>query len=174
MGRSCSSMRLMLREVSSVLLCGFLLVGRMAAQEVVVAREAKAETREQPTPPPEQPRSESPTQTENKPRKKKAASRTPTLEEMRMAGALAAERLDKEAVPQSDRTAVSDNATPAASTQSLPVAATPAKKESRHEQTSTPRRSSSRSAKPEPVGAIRPTMMDSGREEPSATPSPSR
>jgi hypothetical protein len=32
------------------------------------------------------------------------------------------------------------------------------------------RRSSPASAKPEPVGPIRPTMMETGREEPSATP----
>jgi hypothetical protein len=47
----------------------------------------------------------------------------------------------------------------------------PLKKEPSTGQTSVPRRSNPRSTKPEPLGPIRPTMIESGRQEPSATPS---
>jgi hypothetical protein len=46
----------------------------------------------------------------------------------------------------------------------------PVKKESHAGQKSVPRRPSPRTTKPEGVGAIRPTMIESGRQEPSATP----
>jgi hypothetical protein len=50
--------------------------------------------------------------------------------------------------------------------------AKPLKKEPRTGQTSVPPRPNPRTTKPEAVGAIRPTMIESGRQEPSATPSP--
>jgi len=43
----------MLRKVLIVLLCGFAIAGQMRAQEVMVARETKPNTSEQPAPAPE-------------------------------------------------------------------------------------------------------------------------
>jgi hypothetical protein len=53
------------------------------------------------------------------------------------------------------------------------VSATPKllKNEPRTGQTTVPRRSNPRSTKPEPLGAIRPTMIESRRQESTATPS---
>jgi hypothetical protein len=41
-----------------------------------------------------------------------------------------------------------------------------------HEENSASRRSGTRTAKPDPVGVIRPTMMETGRQEPGGTPLP--
>jgi len=64
------------------LLCGLSVAGQMRAQEVVVAREEKPSASEQ---------------VDTQARKKKSASTALTVEEMRMAGALAAERQKKQA-----------------------------------------------------------------------------
>jgi hypothetical protein len=163
----------MLKGLFRALLCSLVLVGQIHAQEVIVSREIKPETPKQAAPPPEQTPSESPAPERTKPksRGKKSSSSVPTAEEMRMAGALAAERLENRSPPPAARTGGSDSQ-PAA-TETPTVSGTPkrVKRETRTGQTSVPRRSSSPVTKPETIGPIRPTMMESGRQEPSATPS---
>ncbi len=172
MGCSCLSRLFMLKAFFSALIGSLVLVGQVHAQEVIVAHEKKPEAPKQAAPSSAQTPSESPAPALTKPksREKKSASTTLTAEQMRMAGALAAERLENTSSPQPARTGGSDSEHSAAE---LPtVSATPpVKKEPRTQQTSESRRPSSRTPKPEPVGAVRPTMMESGREEPSATPS---
>jgi len=150
-----------------VLLCGLILVGHTHAQEVIVARETKPEAPKQAAPPPEQTPSESatPEPERAKPKsRKKSTSAEPTLEQMRMAGALAAERLENRISPQPGKTRGSDSEPAATESPAFSETPKPIKKEARA-------RPSPRSTKPEAIGAIRPTMMESGREEPSATPS---
>lgn len=172
-GRSCLSRRIVPRGFFMVLLCSFLLWGQTHAQEVIVARETKPEAPKQAAPPPEQTPSESATPEQAKPksRTKKSASGEPTLEQMRMAGALAAERLDNPSPSQKNKSGQSGSETAATPIPTVRETPRPAKKETRPEQTVTPRRSTSRPAKPEPHGAVRPTLMESGREQPSASPS---
>jgi hypothetical protein len=163
----------MLKGLLTSLFCSLVLVGHVDAQEVIVAHETKPEAPKQAASPSEQTPSESPSPEQSKPksRQKKSRSSTPTAEEMRMAGALAAERLENRNVRQAARTSGSDSE-PAA-TEPPTVSGTPkqAKKESRSAQTSASRRLSSPTTKPEPIGAVRPTMIESGRQEPSVTPS---
>lgn len=162
------------RGFFSVLLCSFILTGQTHAQEVIVARETKPEAPKQAAPPPEQTPLESatPERTRPKSRGKRSTSAEPTLEQMRMAGALAAERLSNPSASEARKSGQSDSeATPTPSPAVLETPR-PAKKETRSEQTSTARRSSSRTAKPEVTGAVRPTLMESGREQPGASPSP--
>jgi hypothetical protein len=160
-----------------VLLCSFILVGHTHAQQVIVARETKPEAPKQAAPPPEQTPAESatPAQVEHpkpKSRSKRSTSAEPTLEEMRMAGALAAERLNSPSPSQTRRSGRSDSeaAVPTPSP-AVPETPKPARRETRSEQTSTSRRPGSRVTKPDASGAVRPTFMQSGREQPSATPS---
>jgi hypothetical protein len=122
---------------------------------------------------PEQFPSESPTRSQpskRKSREKKSSSTTPTLEEMRKAGALAAERLDSPAPLPTTKTRASGERHAVAETPPATPTPRPVKRETRAEETRPSHRSSPASAKPEPVGPIRPTMMETGREEPSATP----
>jgi hypothetical protein len=174
-GHSCLSRRLMPTGFFMMLLCSFILVGQTHAQEVIVARETKPEAPKQAAPPPEQTPSESATPEQPKPksRSKKSISAEPTLEQMRMAGALAAERLNNPSPSQRNRSSgqLDSEAAPTPSP-AVPEIPRPAKREAHSEQTSTSRRPSSRTAKPEAVGAVRPTLMESGREQPSASPSP--
>jgi hypothetical protein len=159
-----------------VLLCGFVLVGQTHAQEVIVTRETKPESPKQTAPPSEQTPSKSatpePERTKPKSRGKKSTSAELTLEQMRMAGALAAERLNNPSPSQTRRSGQSDSEAAPTPSPAAPETPRPAKKEPRSEQTSTARRSSSRTAKPEAIGAVRSTFMESGREQPSASPSP--
>src|SRR5205823_12684483 len=78
----------MSREFLTALLCGFAITGQICAQEVVVAREAK--TNPAVTPVSKGTDLESETATEV--RAKKSAPHVLTVEQMRMAGTLAAER----------------------------------------------------------------------------------
>jgi len=172
MGWSRLSRRFMPRGFFSVLLCSFILVCQTHAQEVIVARETKPEPPKQAAPAPAETPSESatPERTKAKSRGKRSTSAERTLEQMRMAGALAAERLNNPSPSQTRRSGQSEVAptpNPAA-----PETPRPVKKETRSEQTSTARRPSSRTAKPEATSAVRPTLMESGREQPSASPSP--
>ena len=160
-----------------VLLCGLILVGHTHAQEVIVARETKPEAPKQAAPPPEQTPSESATpEPERAKRKsrKKSASAEPTLEQMRMAGALAAERLDNPSPSQAKKSGRSDSEAAPTPSPAVPETPRPAKKETRSERTSTSRRPSSQTAKPDASGAVRSTFMESGRSEPSSTPLPKR
>ena len=170
-GWSCLSRRFIPRGFFSVLLYGFIVLGQTHAQEVIVARETKPEAPKQAAPPPEQTPSES-TLAKPKSRGKRSTSAEPTLEQMRMAGALAAERLNNPGPSQTRRSGQSDSEAAPTPSPSVPETPRPAKKETRSEQTSTARRPSSRAAKPEASSAVRPTMMESGREQPTASPSP--
>jgi hypothetical protein len=157
----------MLREVLTAFLCGFAVAGQICAQEVVVAHETKPNPSERVAPVSEGTKSESDTATELKShvREKKSASITPTIEEMRMAGALAAERQKNQGrVEQASTTGGSG--LPAAKTGALAVEQ---KKETRAEQTNASRASTSQTTKSETVAPIRPTMIESGKQEPAAS-----
>ena len=171
-GWSCLSRRFIPRGFFSVLLYGFIVLGQTHAQEVIVARETKPEAPKQAAPTPEQTPSESATPAKPKSRGKRSTSAEPTLEQMRMAGALAAERLNNPRPSQKRRSGQSDSEAAPTPSLAAPETPRPAKKETRSEQTSTARRPSSRAAKPEASSAVRPTMMESGREQPTASPSP--
>ncbi len=88
----------MLKGLFTALLCGLAIAGQLRAQEVVVAREAKPNPTERVEPISEGTDSESATATgmKSQVREKKSASTILTLEQMRMAGALAAERQKKQ------------------------------------------------------------------------------
>src|SRR6266536_1386909 len=161
----------MLRKVLTALLCGFAIAGQMRAQEVVVARETKPDTPEQGAPTSERTDTESGTSTEAKSqvRKKKSPSAALTVEQMRMAGALAAERLKGRTLQEGGAAGGSSSQTPAAETRNASGAAERVKKETRVEQTDASRASNSRTTKSEAVGPIRPTMIESGKQEPSAS-----
>ena len=155
-----------------LLLCSFIFVGHLYSQEVIVARETKPEAPKQ-APPPEQTPAESatPELERAKPKsRKKSASAAPTLEEMRRAGALAAERLNNPNSSPARKSGESDSEAAATPTPAVPETPRPAKREPRSEQTNASRRPRSRTAKPDASGAVRPTFMESGRAEPSPTP----
>jgi hypothetical protein len=155
-----------------VLLCNFILVGHLYSQEVIVARETKPEAPKQ-APPPEQTPAElaTPEPEKAKPKsRKKSASAEPTLEEMRMAGALAAERLNNPNPSPARKSGHSDSEAASTPSPAVPETPRPVKRETHSEQTNPSHRPSSRTAKPDTTGAVRPTFMESGRSEPSATP----
>ncbi len=172
MGRGCLLRLFMLKASFSALLCSLVLVGQADSQEVIVAHEKKPEAPKQAAPSSEETPSESPSPTLTKPksREKKSGSTTLTAEQMRMAGALAAERLENRSSPQTARTGGSDSEPSATESPIVSETPKPVKEEARPRQRSGSRRPSSRTPKPEPIGAIRPTMIESGRQEPSATP----
>ncbi|HEX4653441.1 MAG TPA: hypothetical protein VH227_04260 [Candidatus Udaeobacter sp.] len=165
----------MLRGFLGAVLCSFLLIGGIHAQEVIVARETKPEAAKPPPEPSEQTTSEPPTEMpkKSKTREKKSNSKTPTLEDMRIAGARAAERLNNPTPSSSSAAKPAEPELDAAATGASAVSATttPAKKESR-EQRSASHRAAPRITKPDPIGAIRPTMIETGRQEPGGTPLP--
>jgi len=148
--------------------CSFIFSTYLHAQEVIVARETKPEAPKQAVPSSEQSPSESlaPEPAKPKSRQEKSGSAVPTLEQMRMAGARAAEGLENRPLPQSTRE-IAPAPVPTVAETPRPV-----KRESPVEQRSTSPMSKPRSNKLEGIGPIRPTMIESGREEPSATPSP--
>jgi hypothetical protein len=163
----------MLKAFFSALICSLVLVEQADSQEVIVAHEKKPEASKQAAASSEETPSESPApaQTKSKSREKKPDSTTLTAEQMRMAGALAAERLENRSSPPPARAGGSDSEPSEAELPTVSATAKPLKKEPRTGQTSVPRRPNPRTTKPEPMGAIRPTMIESGRQEPSATPS---
>jgi hypothetical protein len=164
-----------------IALCSLVVAGRLCAQEVIVARETKPHTSPQATPAPEQVRteftpaseqtaSESPAATPKRRSRAKKSSSAPTIEEMRMAGAAAAERSDNHVTSQPAKTHVSEEQRPVSEAPVVTPSPRSLKKEVRAEHTPAPRRSSSGTLKSDTIAPIRPTMMESGREEPSATP----
>jgi len=158
-----------------VLFCSFMLVGHTRAQEVIVARETKPEAPKQAAPPPDQTPPESATPEPERPKpksRKKSASTEPTLEQMRMSGALAAERLNNPSPSQTKRAGQSDSEAAPTPSSAVPETPRPAKKQTRSEQTSTARRPSSRTEKQGASGVVRPTLMEAGREHPTASPLP--
>jgi len=164
----------MLKGFFKQLLCSVFLVGQMIhAQEVVVPHETKPEGPEQaaPSSESEQTPSESaaPRRTKPKPREKKSVA--PTLDQMRAAGALAAEGQNDRSVSQPTRKDTSHSETAAVPRPAVSTTPTPVKREAQVEQKRASRPSTPRSTKLEPIGPIRPTMIESGREQPSTTPS---
>jgi hypothetical protein len=169
-------------------LCSLLIAGEIHAQEVIVAREKKPETAAQSTPPPEQIQSESPAATppaeqtqlesptplpspaKRKSHEKKSSSTALTLEQMRKAGAEAAERLESPNPPPAAKTSAPEEPRAVAEPPIITATPRPQRREARAEETRPSHRSSAAGPKPETVGPIRPTMMENGREEPSATP----
>src|SRR5689334_3900265 len=107
------------------LLYGFVLIGEIQAQEVIVAHETKPQAPKQATPPAEQTSSESPTPEPSKPKShtRKSTSAEPTLEQMRKAGAIAAERLNNPSPSQTSRSSEADSE--AAPRSRPPVSETP-------------------------------------------------
>ena len=162
----------MLKRFFRAILCSVVLTGKIHAQEVIVAREKKSELPKRTPQPSEQLASESATPAPRKSnsREKKSVPARLTLEEMRAAGARAAEGPKDRSVSQSTKTREPD-------VESVPmpnpiVAETPrpVKRETPVEQRSSSHPSRSRGTNIEGVGPIRPTMLESGRE--AATPSP--
>ena len=149
------------------LLCGVAVAGQMRAQEVVVAHEEKPSASEGAAPVSERTDSESATATrmDIQARKKKSASTALTVEQMRMAGALAAER-------QKNQTRVEQTSGTGGPSRQAPktfggtLGNDRQKKQIHLEQPSVPRASNSQTGKPEAVGPVRPTMIESGNQEP--------
>jgi hypothetical protein len=163
----------MLKRVFWGLLCSVIFAGKIHAQEVIVAREKKPERSTETPAPSEQVASESPTPgpRKSKAREKKSLPPTLTLEEMRAAGARAAGGSNEGSGSQSTKTRQ-----PEVETTPMPnptVAETPrsVKRETPVEQRSSSRPARSRGTNIEGMGPIRPTMMESGREAPSPSPS---
>lgn len=154
-------------KLFTAFLCGFVVVGQIRSQEVIVARDAKGNASEQGVPPSETNTSRPGTSAEARPQgqRKKSGSTQLTIEQMRMAGALAAERLKSQAHIEPAR--VSSNlqavSTPVPSTFGV---AKPIRKETRDGQTSASRPSNLRNPKSEVIDPVRPTMIEGGKETP--------
>jgi hypothetical protein len=161
----------MLKRFFPVILFSVVLIGKIHAQEVIVAREKKSELPAHTPHPSEQLSSESTTSTprKSKPREKKSAPPKLTLEEMRAAGARAAEGPKERSVSQSTKTREPDVENAPAPTPPVETHRS-VKRETPIEQKSSSHSSTSRGANIEGLGPIRPTMMESGRE--ASTPSP--
>jgi hypothetical protein len=162
---------IMLKRFFAAVLCGFILIGKIHAQEVIVAREKKIELPAKTPQPAPNAASESAPPTPHKPRlrEKKSAPAKLTLEEMRAAGARAAEGTTEQSAPHSIK--MRDAEVESAAIPSPTVASgRTVKRETPVEPRSSPRQSKSRGPNIEGMGPIRPTMMESGREAP--TPSP--
>jgi hypothetical protein len=169
----------MLKRFFRAILCSVIFMGKIHAQEVVVAREKKTEPSKQTPEPPKQvvqPSAElpsetpAPTRTKSKSREKKSSSATLTLEEMRAAGARAAGGSTNESVSQSATTDEPEAESVPAPNPTVAAAPRPVKKETPFEQRSSSRPSKSGGTHIEGMGPIRPTLMESGREAPSPSP----
>jgi hypothetical protein len=156
------------------LLWSVFLLGRIHAQEVVVPHETKPEAPEQAAPSSESEQapaeSATPARTKRKSREKKSVA--PTLDQMHSAGALAAEGQNDRPVSQPARKGASHSEMAAAPTPAVSTTPRPVKREAQVEQKSASRSSTLRGNKLEPIGPVRPTIIESGREQPSATPLP--
>ena len=160
----------MLKRLFGAVLCGVVFIGKIHAQEVIVAREKKRELPKQTPQPAEQLASESPTPTPRKSKSREKKSKL-TLEEMRAAGARAAGGSKDGSESQSAKTRQPD--VESAPMPNPTVAETPrsVKREMPLEQRSSSRPSRSRGTSIEGMDPIRPTLMESGREAPSPSPS---
>jgi hypothetical protein len=164
----------MLKRFCRTILCSVILLGEIQAQEVIVAREKKSERPKQTPEPSEELASESPTPAPRKSRsrEKKSAASKLTLEEMRAAGARAAGGSNEESGSQSTKTREPEVESARTPNPTIAETPRPVKRETPVEQRSSSRPSRSGGTNIEGIGPIRPTMMESGREAPS--PSPSR
>ena len=156
-----------------VVLCNVILIGKIHAQEVIVAREKKPELPAQTPQPSEQLPSESPIPAprKSKSHEKRSTAATLTLEEMRAAGARAAEGSKDRSVSQSTKAREPDVESAPVPNPTVAETHKPVKRETPVEQKSSSRPSRSRGTNIEGMGPIRPTMMESGREAPSPSPS---
>ena len=163
----------MLKRFFRAILCSVVLIGKIHAQEVIVAREKKPELPKQTPQPSEQLPSESPTPAPRKSKSHEKKSIPPrlTLEEMRAAGARAAEGPNDRSPSQSTKTREPDVESAPVPNPSVAETHKPVKRETPVEQKRSSRPSTSRGANIEGLGPIRPTMMESGREAPSPSPS---
>jgi murein DD-endopeptidase MepM/ murein hydrolase activator NlpD len=163
----------MLKKLFTALVCGSTVAGQMRAQEVMVAREAKPSTSQRAaTTGFDQADAESVTASPAKSRlhEKKSASTPLTVEQMRKAGALAAEQQkDQTPVEQTSTTRRSSSQTAKAGGPKAFGVAESIRKENRVERASAPRVSNPRTTKSESIGPVRPTMIESGQQEPAAT-----
>jgi hypothetical protein len=159
-------------KLFTALLCGLAVAGQIRSQEVVVAREAKPTAAERGTPTSENTNSESGTSIGARPQVhgKKSGSVPLTIEQMRMAGALAAGRLKSQ--PRVEQTRVIDSSNSQTARVLAPsdfAVAKPTRKEIRVEQASASRVLNSRNPKSEVIGPVRPTMIEFGRGAPDAS-----
>ena len=164
----------MLKRFFRVILCSVVLIGKIHAQEVIVAREKKGPEPPKQTPQPsEQLASESatPAPRKSKSREKKSVPARLTLEEMRAAGARAAEGPKDRSVSQSTKTREPDVESAPVPNPTVAETHKPVKRETPVEQRNSSRPAKSRATNIEGMGPIRPTMMESGREAPSPSPS---
>jgi hypothetical protein len=160
----------MLKELSTTLLCGFAIAGQMRAQEVVVTRDAKSNPSERVAPVSEGTGSESEAATEMKSqrREKKSAFTTLTLEQMRMAGALAAQRQKKQTAAE-QTSSVGRSGLQSAKVATL---AERQKIETRVEQANAHRVPTAHTANWEAIGPVRPTMLEAEKQELAASHQP--
>jgi hypothetical protein len=163
----------MLKRFLWTVLCSVILIGKLHAQEVIVAREKKPELPTQTPQPSEQLASESatPAPRKSKSGEQKAAPATLTLEQMRAAGARAAEGLNDRSVSQSTKTREPDVESAPLPNSTMAENPRPLPRETPVEQRSPSTPSRSRGTNTEGTGPIRPTLMESGREAPTPTPS---
>ena len=161
---------MMLKLFFPIVLCGVIFIWKIHAQEVIVAHEKKPELPAQTPQSSEQLSSESPTPAPHKvkSREKKSVPERLTLEEMRAAGARAAQGPSDRSVSRPIKSSGADVESAPVPSPTVAEASRPVKRETPFEQ-----KSSSRSpgTKTEGAGPIRPTLMESGREAPSPSPS---
>ena len=166
---------IMLKRFLPAVFCSVLLFGKIHAQEVIVAHEKKTEPARHTPQPSEEPTSELTTPTPSTPRKpksrqKKPARATLTLEQMRAAGARAAEGPNarigsRSTIPGETNVEVAPPPNP-----TVAESPKPSKRETPAEERRSSRASGSRPGKIEESGPIRPTLMESGRETSSPSP----
>ena len=162
----------MLKRFFRAVLYSVILIGKIHAQEVIVAREKKSDLPKQTPQPSEQLPSESttPAPRKSKSREKKSVPARLTLEEMRAAGARAAGGSNDRSVSQSTKTREPDVESAPVPIPTVAQTPRPVKREKPIEERSSPRPSTSRGTNIEGLGPVRPTMMESGREVPSPSP----
>jgi hypothetical protein len=161
----------MLKRVSWAVLYSVIFVASVYAQEVIVAREKKPERAKETPAPAEQIASESPTPTpRKKPREKKPARAELSLEEMRAAGARAAQGGNERSGSQSNTEREPDIQSAPVPNPTFAETPRPVKRETPTEQRSSSHPSRSRGTNIEGGGPIRPTLLESGREAPSPSP----
>jgi cytoskeletal protein RodZ len=170
----------MLRRLFPALLCSMFVIGNIRAQEVIVAREKKPEPATQPKKPPKQmvqsseelpSETPAPTPRKSKPREKKSTSGTLTLEKMRAAGARAAEGPNELSASEPTKTREPDAESAPARNPLVAETPRPMKRQTPVAQESSSHTRKQRGTPIEGIGPIRPTIMESGREAPSPSPS---
>ena len=162
----------MLKRFLPAVFCSVLFFGKIDAQEVIVAHEKKTERARHTPQPYEESTSESATPSRSTPRKPKPREKkaTLTLEEMRAAGARAAEGPNARTGAQSTIAREPNVEAAPAPNPTVSEPPKPSKRETPAEERGSSRASGSRPGKVEETGPIRPTLMESGRETSSPAP----